>query len=606
MDNSKLQILVSAVLESGSLDKINGEIDALKIHTLQIPISVSTQEIKRILGELNVEIGKSNASQPKIKVFDTGDLDSKKIKYFEGIADIENRVKAFYSTTGKTDVTLFKNAQKDITGFTASVTDSQGIVERFKFKLSQLGTALGDQPGFVYSGGGLADKLIGKDYEAKMNKVLTLSNQVSLAQSKAFDGTKSVKEATHVTELKDRYEEIISTLYDVNTSADALSQEQIRNIQTQINQVKALAKNYQELEYAASKLAPKSIDFLKTESTGNLETLEMSWKKQGILVGKLKSDVVALKAELAGVSDQGGLDTYNHKLNLLTSDAKQATIAMKAFDVTTNQDILKNKMSIFLRENPKSLSVNKAEFTRLAATIKNVTNQTELGKWNKDFQDVTGNIDAMGKKGENVFGSLLKNMGKFAGWIISSGAVMAAITSIKQMVANVISLDKVLVDLRMATGYTYEETSKLMGAYNALGQEIGATTGEIANSANEWLRQGMSISDTNTMIKNSMILSKIGMISSAEATQFLTSATKGYGVEISKTLNIVDMLAAVDMKSATSAGGLAEAMSKTSASASIAGVTMQQLIGFIATVGEVTQKDMSSVGESFNFGAAAA
>ena len=53
------------------------------------------------------------------------------------------------------------------------------------------------------------------------------------------------------------------------------------------------------------------------------------------------------------------------------------------------------------------------------------------------------------------------------------------------------------------------------------------------------------------------------------------------------------------MQAAVSAGGLAEAMARTANSARQAGVDMNSLIGYLATVGEVTQRDMSTVGEAF-------
>lgn len=58
-------------------------------------------------------------------------------------------------------------------------------------------------------------------------------------------------------------------------------------------------------------------------------------------------------------------------------------------------------------------------------------------------------------------------------------------------------------------------------------------------------------------------------------------------------------MTAVDLEAAVSAGGLAEAISRTANSAQQAGVSMDQLIGYIASVGEVTQRDMTTVGEAF-------
>ena len=110
---------------------------------------------------------------------------------------------------------------------------------------------------------------------------------------------------------------------------------------------------------------------------------------------------------------------------------------------------------------------------------------------------------------------------------------------------------------------------------------------------------GFSAEQSNTLIKNSMILSKIGQLESAEATKYLVSAMKGYDVAVGDTINIVDKLSKVDLISATSAGGLAEAMSRTANSARLAGVEMDKLIGYIATVAEVTQRDEATVGEAF-------
>lgn len=139
----------------------------------------------------------------------------------------------------------------------------------------------------------------------------------------------------------------------------------------------------------------------------------------------------------------------------------------------------------------------------------------------------------------------------------------------------------------------------LMGKYNELAKDMSVTTKNITSSADEWLRQGKSVAETNELIKDSVILSKVGQIDAAEATKYLTSAMNGFKAETSDVIGIVDKLTNVDLESATSAGGLAEAMSKCANSADVAGVSMDALIGYIATVAEVTQKSDSVVGESF-------
>lgn len=48
-----------------------------------------------------------------------------------------------------------------------------------------------------------------------------------------------------------------------------------------------------------------------------------------------------------------------------------------------------------------------------------------------------------------------------------------------------------------------------------------------------------------------MVLSKVGMIESAEATEYLTSAMKGYKVEVDDAMGIIDKLTKIDLNAVT-------------------------------------------------------
>ena len=183
---------------------------------------------------------------------------------------------------------------------------------------------------------------------------------------------------------------------------------------------------------------------------------------------------------------------------------------------------------------------------------------------------------------------------------LNAREIFRAVTNaIKEAVNEVKELNKAQTDLQIVTGKSNAEMVSLMGKYNELAKDMSVTTKNITSSADEWLRQGKSVAETNELIKDSVILSKVGQIDAAEATKYLTSAMNGFKAETSDVIGIVDKLTNVDLESATSAGGLAEAMSKCANSADVAGVSMDALIGYIATVAEVTQKSDNVVGESF-------
>ena len=248
-----------------------------------------------------------------------------------------------------------------------------------------------------------------------------------------------------------------------------------------------------------------------------------------------------------------------------------------------------------------------------AASLNNIKAQlNQLGKQagvKIDYSGVTKTSAALqgaNKEAKTLGQTLSNDIKKIAEWAIATGVIYGLINAIKQSVTAAVEFDKTLVNLQIVTGDTREQTEALMLTYNKMAQELGATTQQVATSANEFLRQGLSVSDTNKMIEASTYLSKLGMIDSADATTYLTSATKGFKLSADEAMGVVDKLTKVDLSAAVSAGYLAEAMSKTSTSAQLAGVDIDTLVGYIATIGEVTQKSASTVGQSIKLCAMAA
>lgn len=160
-------------------------------------------------------------------------------------------------------------------------------------------------------------------------------------------------------------------------------------------------------------------------------------------------------------------------------------------------------------------------------------------------------------------------------------------------------LDKSMVNLRIVTGGTKSETRELVNVYAQLAKQLGVTTQEVVNGATEWLRQGYTVQESQKLVTASVYLSKLGMIESGQATEYLTSVLKGFKLETSEAVSVVDKLTKVDLEAATSAGNIAEALSRTSVSAQNVGVDLDRLIGYVTEVLQVTQKSASSVGESF-------
>lgn len=195
-------------------------------------------------------------------------------------------------------------------------------------------------------------------------------------------------------------------------------------------------------------------------------------------------------------------------------------------------------MSNFLARIIAELDTSKVEKQLNDLKDKKIKFDVNTGKAEQEIKQVYKNVNSVDSSTKNAtkstrkFGDTLKNSFRFgsAYSIVSKGFQIIRNTANKAIEA-IKDFDSAIKNLRMATGGGYSEVSGLVKDYNNYGKQLGATTKEVADSADSWLRQGHSINDTNTLIRDSMILSKVANMESADATEYLTSAVKGYGVE---------------------------------------------------------------------------
>lgn len=140
-----------------------------------------------------------------------------------------------------------------------------------------------------------------------------------------------------------------------------------------------------------------------------------------------------------------------------------------------------------------------------------------------------------------------------------------------QLINYAEQLNASMVDLQIASGLSYSNIKNMMLDFNDIAVKVGKSTLEVSQAANDWLRAGYEGQDAATLVENSMQLSTLGMINSAEATEYLISMLKGWKLEVKEVGSIVDKLVAVDMSAAISARDLATALARANTSAQLAG-----------------------------------
>lgn len=281
------------------------------------------------------------------------------------------------------------------------------------------------------------------------------------------------------------------------------------------------------------------------------------------------TDIKAIEPKLPRIKIQGKLDT--------AASQKELNSKMKG---------IRPKVNVDADTTQAEKKVKEIEKQRNETTITTALDNTQVVSGLKQVQKETQSL--WKRFTANIFGNNLVRMG-----------TQKVVQAVHEAFQSIRELDTIKTNIQVLSGTTDFDANAMMASYNAMAKDFSSTTKDVAEAADEFLRMGESIASTNELIRSSQILSKIGMMNSADAAGYLISCLRGYQVAAEDSLDIVNKLTSVDLEAAVSAGGLSEALSKCADIANTSGISMDRLIGYTAAVGETTQKSMAEVGDSF-------
>lgn len=246
------------------------------------------------------------------------------------------------------------------------------------------------------------------------------------------------------------------------------------------------------------------------------------------------------------------------------------------------------------------LSVNTDSVKKAVDESINIGSDIDSSSINQ-LQNALQGINNAGRQSQNIFSSI-------------GGSVKEAFSSIynvsnllqdvmykmfeagKKATETVKEFNDIKTNLAMATNADSDYIDNLMNDYNSLAQELGSLTSSVAESADSWLRQGRSMADTNSLIKDSLVLSKDAELSSSDASEILTATLNGFQLAADQASRINDILTSIDLESASGADSIGKALMKVASQANNAGVSLEKTSAIIATIKDVTQDSDESIG----------
>lgn len=365
-----------------------------------------------------------------------------------------------------------------------------------------------------------------------------------------------------------------------------------------------ISDNVENKSYRANYETQKSRLSNYYSGTNEYKNADKALKQYDDDLKELETRQTKFKAD-ASSSNQQALIEQNKKV---AQSYKTLSNEMKILSTTQSKalnpgegSIQANKIRTYMENNTKAAKEYGNALENLAKQSENATTKGEAQSINQQFKQMQSEISAKGLTGNSMFSEVKRGFSQISQFVGTYGVLQAGMNKAQEMVQNTYDVDSAMTNLQMATGVSNDKAKELMKTYSDMGHQLKATGTDVAASSTEWMKQGQSVEKSNKLAESSIKLSKVGDLTSENATKYLTSARKGYGITSAEdTLKIVDKLSSVDMASATDVGGLAEGMSEVATNANLAGVSMDKLLGYLATIGETTQEGMSSVGTGLN------
>lgn len=438
-------------------------------------------------------------------------------------------------------------------------------------------------------------------------KVNELEQKLSKMQNKSVDIKFNVQGQNQINNIIQQLQNVQRQGINLNLnnnnmarSAQNAARQYTQNFQRQINSSK-LKYNIDTGKYAAaSSKMSKQLGAYGTQDTANIQKATAALASYNQALDKLQnhyngSNVLGKKQLQQTFQDMTKAgDTFKNTLSQIRDESSKALSPTVA---TTSG----NKVVEYMNANSRAVKKYGASLKTLEQQYRSMTTIEEKANYDKVFANLKSRIDAEGLSGNSWFGELKRATGQIAQFAGVYGMLQNTVMQIPyKAITAVKDYDAAMTNMQMATGISNTQAQELMNTYSDMGKQLKVTGVDVATSATEWMKQGKTIEESNKLAQDSIVLSKIGDLSSDDATRTITAAMKSYDLNESQVMDFVDQISAIDMASATDVGGLADAFNEVAANANQAGISTKQLLSYAAVIGETTQEGMSSVGTSLN------
>ena len=330
----------------------------------------------------------------------------------------------------------------------------------------------------------------------------------------------------------------------------------------------ALRKKHQEL---------KNSDIISEDQKNDLITQTMSVNKMTEEIGELLSEYQKLSGNNATVIGTNALDSdagigaYEQQLKQAVATATNGKAQIKSFNAET-------------KTLTYTVKTGKNEFTEYTAAVRRLDGQLV-------------SVQGTTKRTETFFEATARKMKELTSYFSGMAVFNRVGQELRRGIQYVREIDLALTELRKVTDQTEEEYDQFLQTAAKTGAKLGTTISAVTEATATFAKLGYTMEQATEMAESAIVYKNVGdnIASTEDAADSIISTMKGFRLEASESMAIVDRFNEVGNRFAITSQGIGEALRLSASALSEGGNSLDESIGLITAANEVVN-DPSSVG----------
>lgn len=567
-------------------------IDNVNSSSIQNNISKQTNGLE-VKAKIKTEIDKKSTAE-QVKELEKI-LDAKQIK--ENTQEVLQLSK---EKLGGERATAIEEANGQLQKFAIYVSASENTTEKLTFKLNKLGNA------FEYVGKTINEANNSTDLR---KKPVDVSRDIQIGELDKF----SIKVASSgiansenfqikIHELRKQLEDVFDTT-SLNAFLNAFSRvkaefESFDTITSSINdsikQLNKMSLNANLYKNSSDPQAQNQIQLIK-ELRGEYEKLlqEVSETKDVKSLADIESKFYSLNSRMLEVQQS------NDKLSSSLKNASSLE--------TLNNRIKKTiaSMDAYANSNKKAISSTKLMsdgVTTFADKWDELTSKMKSGNLSADeFKHLNEELATFKQEVKATgldSGAFFRKMGDQIKLVATQWiSLNAVIGKTRDMISNVIDIDKAMVNLKKVTNETDDTYEQFLDKADIRAKKLHTTISSLTAQTSEWAKLGFDLDEASELAETSMIYSKVGEVDDQTAVSDLVATMKAFNIEAENSMSIVDALNKLGNEFATDSAALGDGLSVSASTLSVAGNDLSQSLAMLTGGTEITQ-DANAMGNA--------